>query len=339
MSRIFSAAVMAAVLCWTPPTLAEEVTEAARSAARTLGYEGVAAFQKGDFQTAAQKLDLAFKVVKVPTIGLWSARSLVKIGKLVDAYNRYTEVITLPVTEGKVAAQEKAQAEAATEGTKLLGRIPTVLISFRGASESEILLTIDGKVVPQESMGKKKLLDPGLHTVIGKFRAEVATERVNLAEGDQKEVVLSFGGVGDFAAAPGEAEPEAPASEKPPSKPGPVAADHGDDSGSGYRTAAWVAFGAGGVGVAVMGVAGGLALKKKSSLSDSCRGDVCDPAVQGDVDSYNTLRAVSTAGFITGVVGLASGAALLLMAPSQESPDASVHAWIGVGSAGVAGRF
>ncbi len=338
MSRLFTTALMAAVLCWAPPTLAEEVTEAARSAARTLGYEGVAAFQKGDFQTAAQKLDLAFKVVKVSTIGLWSARSYVKIGKLVDAYNRYTEVITLPVTEGRVAAQEKAQAEAAAEGTKLLGRIPTVIVSFRGASESEVMLTIDGKVIPPESMGKKKLLDPGLHTIIGKFRSEVSTEKVNLADGDQKEVVLNFGGVGDLAAAPAEPEPVAP-SPAPASKPTPVGADQGADSGSGYRTAAWVAFGAGGVGVAIMGVAGGLALKKKSSISDSCRGDVCDPAVQSDVDSYNTLRTVATAGFITGAVGLASGAALLLMAPSQESPEGSVHAWVGIGSAGVAGRF
>jgi len=314
--------------------------DAARSAARTLGYEGVAAYQKKDFQTAAQKLDLAFKVVKVPTIGLWSARSFVKIGKLVDAYNRYTEVITLPVTEGRVAAQEKAQAEAAAEGTKLLGRIPTVIITSQGASESEVMLTIDGKVVPAESMGKKKLLDPGLHTIIGKYRAEVATEKVNLAEGDQQEVVLTFGGVGDLAGAPEEPKTAEPPPKAPPaSQPGPVGADTGVGSGSGYRTAAWVAFGAGGVGVVVMGVAGGLALKKKSSISDSCRGDVCDPAVQSDIDSYNTLRTVSTAGFVTGVVGLASGAALLLMAPSQESTEGSVHAWVGIGSAGVAGRF
>jgi len=39
------------------------------------------------------------------------------------------------------------------------------------------------------------------------------------------------------------------------------------------------------------------------------------------------------------IILLAAGAALLLTAPKQEESGSRVRAWVGVGSAGLAGRF
>jgi hypothetical protein len=75
---------------------------------------------------AVDNLRRAFGVVKVPTLGLWYARALVKTGKLVEATERYGEVVRLDVTEGKIKDQKQAQADAAAELEALKPRIPTL---------------------------------------------------------------------------------------------------------------------------------------------------------------------------------------------------------------------
>jgi hypothetical protein len=64
---------------------AQAVDDATRGAARTLGYDGVKAYNAGDYAVADQKLEKAYRVLKVPSLGLWSARTLVKLGRLVEA--------------------------------------------------------------------------------------------------------------------------------------------------------------------------------------------------------------------------------------------------------------
>jgi hypothetical protein len=54
-----------------------------RTEARALGSAGVQAYALKDFEMASAKLDEAFQLVPVPTLGLWSARALIKLGKWV----------------------------------------------------------------------------------------------------------------------------------------------------------------------------------------------------------------------------------------------------------------
>ena len=72
-----------------------------------LGYEGVAAYQKGDYVSARDKLERAYRVVRAPSLGLWSARALEKSGKLVEASERYLEVTRLEVKAGEAAVQQE----------------------------------------------------------------------------------------------------------------------------------------------------------------------------------------------------------------------------------------
>jgi hypothetical protein len=52
------------------------------------------------------------------------------------------------------------------------------------------------------------------------------------------------------------------------------------------------------------------------------------------------MGTISTVGFIVGLVGAGAGVVLLVTAPkAQTTSAASVSPYIGVGSAGVAGRF
>jgi hypothetical protein len=104
---------------------AQAVDDAARGAARTLGYDGVKAYNAGDYAVADQKLEKAYRVVKVPSLGLWSARALVKLGRLVEASERYREVTQLEVSGGEQAVQKQAQADAQSELDSLTPRIPS----------------------------------------------------------------------------------------------------------------------------------------------------------------------------------------------------------------------
>ena len=73
------------------------------------------------------------------------------------------------------------------------------------------------------------------------------------------------------------------------------------------------------------GVAGGLALSKHDSLVDSaaCDPDECLPSARSDVSGLDTLRTVSTTGFIVGGVLTATGVALLLT--SKSSTEVGQH--------------
>ena len=67
-------AVCAAVLLAASGALAEPAETSAR-AARQLGNEGIELYERGDYAGALDRLQRAYRVVKVPTLGLWSARA------------------------------------------------------------------------------------------------------------------------------------------------------------------------------------------------------------------------------------------------------------------------
>ena len=78
------------------------------------------------------------------------------------------------------------------------------------------------------------------------------------------------------------------------------------------RTLGWVGLGVGGAGLVFGGVTGLVVLSKKSALEDDgCVDARCYSDQADDVDSYNSMRTLSTVGFAVGGLGVAAGAALL----------------------------
>ncbi len=126
--------------------LGQSGEDATRSAARDMGYAGVEAYQAGDYATAVSKLGKAYGALRVPTLGLWFARSLVKSGRLLEGAERYLEVTRLPADSGDVAAHKQAQVDAAREREELLPRIPALLISLQGGVDAEV--SVDGEPLP-----------------------------------------------------------------------------------------------------------------------------------------------------------------------------------------------
>jgi hypothetical protein len=316
-----------------------QADDATRAAARSLGYEGIGDFQAGNFAAAADKLDRAYQALRVPSLGLWSARALEKTGKLVAAAERYLEVQRLDPGTGDVAVQKQAQADAATEHTALVPRIPNVVIEIEGAPANEVEVSANGMSVPSSLIGVKRPVDPGTVTLEARHGERAAREQVTLAEGETKGVVLRLAPAA--APAPVPVVPVAAATAVPPPPTKEDRPAEKGSSGSGTRTVGFVAIGVGAAGIVAGSVAGGLAMAGRDSI-DGCDGTRCPVSEREDVGTYNDLRTISSVCFIAGGVVAATGIVLVIAAPKSSNPKAarrgpslSIAPWVGAGTAGL----
>src|SRR5687768_16557217 len=91
----FSSALVAALLCLPVARRAEgqpEVDSHTRTAARTLAAEGTEAFMRKDYPQALDLFRRAGSLVPAPTIALMEARTLVELGRWVEAIDAYAAV-------------------------------------------------------------------------------------------------------------------------------------------------------------------------------------------------------------------------------------------------------
>ncbi len=287
---------------------AQQVDDATRSAARQLATDGSAAYQAEDFAQAYDQFNRAYQLVHVPTVGIWAARSLVKLGRLVEASERYLEIERQPLSADAPAEHVKAQKDATDERTALLPRIPSVRVILDGADASEVFVTLNDQLLQAALLGVKRPTDPGKLRLKGVRGEQVVDANVELAEGESRDVTLSFPKLSHVkpSAAPPAAANVAPA--VPPKLEG--SPDH---------TLAYVAFGVGGAALITGGIFGGLALSQKSDLDGKCPARRCGPAQYGDVDSYATKSLVSGVGIIAGAALIGAGAVLYFTAPSPAS--------------------
>jgi hypothetical protein len=317
-------------------TLVAQTDDATRAAARSLGYEGISDFQAGNFAVAADKLDRAYQALRVPSLGLWSARALEKSGKLVAAAERYLEVQRLDPGSGDVTVQKQAQADAKTEHDALVPRIPSVVILIEGAPVNDVKLSANGTPVPSSLIGAKRPVDPGKVTLEGLYGGQAQREEVTLAEGETQTVVLRFASQGAAPVAVAGGATAVPPPPPPQDRPAEKAS-----SGSGTRTVGFVAIGVGAAGIVAGAVAGGLAMAGRDSIH-GCEGTRCPASESQDVGTYNDLRTISSACFIGGGVVAATGIVLVIAAPKSANPKAarrgpslSIAPWVGAGTAGL----
>lgn len=333
MRATIATALFFGALAFAAPAAAEAPDAATRTAARALGTAGVEAYQANDFAAASDKLEKAYALLPAPSLGLWSGRALVKLGKWIEAADRFLEVTSLQVPTGDYAVQKRAQADAATELTALKPRIPTVVVTTPGAELSECSISIDGVPVASSLLSEGRLVDPGTHVIEARRGRDEARVEVTLAEGERKTAELVFAAPAPAPVTPSVVAP-VPRAPVPATAPKPETAA----PSSAQRTWGWVAVGAGGVGLVVGGVTGLVAIGEKSDIdgNPSCHGNHCAPSEQSRVDAYNTQRTVSSVGFYAGGALAVLGVVLLVTAPSRA---ASARAYVGPGSAGVRGTF
>ena len=340
-THFFAPVILIAVTC-APAAFAGDRST---STARELAKQGLQAYDAGRFEEAAEKLAKAYEVVHVPTLAVNEARALVKLGKLVAASELYMEASRIPSEKSWQSTQFDAQRDAEKERADLLPRIPRLKVELKGAKANEVTLTVDGAEVPSALADAEQVVDPGERKVEATRGSEVVTKSVVVKERDRAVVTLEFTKSLAAASPSGVSASQQPknASQEVNSV-SPLAAPSTSDKqpSNAQKTVGWVTVGLGGAGLVAGAVTGGLAMSKRSALIDSntCSSDGqhCLPSQSSDVNAYNSLRTVSTIGFIAGGVLVATGVTLLLTAPKQESQP-RVGLWVGPGSAGVYGGF
>lgn len=336
--------------------LAHAQADVDRATARTLGQEGERALSAKDFKSAEDDFRRAESLVHAPTLLLGLARALVGEGKLVEAQEAYKRILRDGVAPGAPAVFQKAVDDAGKEVQAVSPRIGSVTITVKasagGGPVPGVQVTMDGIAVNAATLGVLRSADPGAHVIRASAAGYKAAEvKVTVPSGGPVDAPMTLDlDPSASAVAPGAApaalSPSAPATAGPspamPDQPpaGPAA--------SGPSLLPWIAFGVGGAGLIVGGVAGGLALGKHSDLSSACTGGSCPASQQSNLDGYHTLGLVSTIGFIVAGVGAVTGVTLLLLQPKSDAappppPAAGLHLHVvpvvGLGSVGAEGSF
>ena len=310
--------------------------------ARTLGQQAQTAYDAGNFAESEKLWAAAAKLYpQAPTLTLGLARTQAKNGHVVGAQESYNKIIRewSTVASPPPAFKEALDAAKNEVGT-VSARVANVVITVEGGAPNPVV-TVDGENVPAAALGLKRPVDPGQHVV--KASAEgyrPAETKFSVAEAGSAEAKLKL-----------EKSPDEPvAAVVPATGSTEPAADSGTKPGSTQRTAALVAWGVGGVGLVIGAITGIVAVGKHGDLSDQCANGTCPSNLQSDVDSYKTMGTLSTIGFVVAGIGAATGAVLWFTAPKEKSspPAASgaapslkptVSPYIGLGAAGVSGRF
>jgi hypothetical protein len=309
VSTCLSVALLSCAWVSSSTAFAAPADEAARTEARALAYAGVEAYQAADYQTAHDKLEASFRLLPVPSLGLWSARALVAVGKLLEAERRYQEVSRMEVGPADPPVQRSGQIDAARELQQLSPRIPSLSFQFVGAMPDQGGLEVDGVVIDGQERGRPLRLDPGRHEVVSRRGTDKTVVILDLVEGQHEEIALRF------------ADPITPAPQAPVAAAMVVPLQRANTS-SPLRTAGWLTLAAGGASVATGVVAYLVSRDEHSEVErlDECSTPSCSAGSPDTYRAYANWRRVNVVGLVSG--GLLGAAGVTLLVASHGASDA-----------------
>lgn len=337
LSKVIGAVLVSTMLC-AAPAGAQPVDDQLRATARALADEGMGFYEKKLYAEALDRFDRAAAIIQAPTITLHAARSLDKLGRLIEAAERYRACINTQLEDKAPGAFREAQDAARTELQTLTPRIPSIEVAVKGPGSEEAIVTLDGKPVPKALIGVKMLVNPGDHKIGASTDSHADVEEITITEKQSSRVVL-------------ELEPKTDSNTGQTTPPDKVV----KTPINGKKVAGFVTLGVGGA-LAIVGVAAGIsALDTRDQLEKKCPepsyppGGLCtlggDTVFKGLYDKFTTQQVLSGIGFGLGGAAIAAGVVLVVVGskskPAEQTTTTSFHVepWIGPSSAGLRGTF
>lgn len=295
------ARLLAVLIAVSAPLEARAETFQQRAEARRIGGEALDLFKAGDYAAALDHFESADRLVPAATLKLHAARCLDKLGRMREAADRYRDTIAVELKPWSPKVHFSAREDAARELAKLLEEMPTLTITVVGQGATEAVVTLDGKVLANATLGEAQRFSPGNYGLSAKSGDIVARQDVVLARGDRKKIELVL-------------ERE-------------LAAVVDDDRGT-TVVVGYAALGLGAAGLIAGGIAGGIVLSNEAGLDARCPDRRCPPSAHSDAESFERARIASSAGLIAGGAFAAAGATLVLFdafatpaPPSAELPS------------------
>jgi len=279
------------------------------AAAEALFREGRALSDAGDIAGACAKFRESARLD--PAIGTTFniADCEERLGHLARAWTLFGEVVQrLPATDKR---HEVAQKRAAA----LEPRLPKLSVRLAGAAPVGSRVVRDGVELGQASLNTPLPVDPGEHTVVvsAPGRAERQFELL-ISEREIRTLEVDAGTLRTTPSAQPEPHQARPGGVRSPS-PSPTPRS---------PVLGYVVGGIGVAGFITGAVAGVLVLQKKGIVDEHC-----DSAKRCDDEGYEaskagkTLGVITTAGFVTGVIGMGAGTYLILRAAPHDDPSAA----------------
>jgi hypothetical protein len=330
----------------TPFARADEARE--RAAARAAADSGADAFEQNDYGRALELFSRAEQLYHAPPHLLFMARSLEKLGRLVEARETYLKLVSEKLAAGAPKAFQAAQAAAETELNLIEKRLPSVTISVRGDEGESVQASLNGTPLPPAMIGIPVPMDPGTHVFSAKTESARSPEvKVELREGARETVELTLSEKLEPTAAPRPPANEGGASGSASASASSTALG---SSGSSQRSWGYVTLGA---GVVFAGVSTGFMVSSLNKRSESDRLYACNDTDAGctddQVDEIDAIDAkaeqrqyIAIGGYVLGGAAIVGGLVLVLTADSDErEPGAlrDLRLIAGPGWLGAAGRF
>jgi tetratricopeptide (TPR) repeat protein len=167
---------------------------------------GMKAYNAGDYAEAKKAFDQAFKLSPLHSVGLWAARSRVKLGEWVEADEQLERITKSPIKQGDRSTEEQARQQAMREREELRHRMPRVRIRLEGVGIDEVEVAIDGVPVANQFLlvktkekeqsifrnGKSLVVNPGDHHIVGVSGEQRKELAINVNEGQTRDVNLRF---------------------------------------------------------------------------------------------------------------------------------------------------
>ncbi len=189
-----------------------------RAAARQLAETAVKLKGEGKYAEALDKLQRAQSLVDAPTHLLLIAETQAALGQLVESAETYRKLTRLSIDAKAPAAFKKAQEQGARELAELEPKIPLLTLSVDPPNAAELVVKLDGVVVPAALIGVERPTNPGAHRVeVTATGFEPQQLTVSLSQGARKsEKVALKAGTAAAAVVP---PPPVSSSAAPPQPP------------------------------------------------------------------------------------------------------------------------
>jgi hypothetical protein len=275
------------------------------AAAEALFREGRALSDAGDIAGACAKFRESARLDPAVGTTFNIADCEERLGHLARAWTLFGEVVQ------RLPASDKRHEVAKKRVAALELRLPKLSVRLAATAPAGTRVTRDGVELGAASLGTPLPVDPGEHIVVVSAPGRADKQfKLIISEREIQTV--------DVEAGP----PQAGAVEKP--KAG--AELETSPSLSSSRKSPVLGYVVGGIGVAgfITGaIAGVLVLQKKGVVDEHCPDKVCDDEGYDAVQSGKTLGIVTTAGLVTGLVGVGAGTYLIVRAGSREGESAA----------------
>ena len=332
------ACVLAALIDAPTALLAQD--NATQVEARAAYAAGVEAYAGGDYERAHSQFALAESKFPSPNIELMLARSLAKLGKLVEAHRTFTLARDNAGQTPKYANAAAAARDELAELDKRLAVLHLRVAAPRGdetvrINEEELApLAWANPIVVAPGRLRVELSRPGAPSELKQltvFAGSTATVELTSkppAKASPSAPAVAPAPVAVAAQTPRPEAPAAdvkPASEAPTPPPSPEPAAESGGRGRQLRGFSYALAGVGVIGISTFAVFGAMSHSQFSKLEAGCPETTrCDPALRDSATRGQTYQTLANVALVAGAAALTTAVTLWLVSLPEERAQVAI---------------